>query len=88
MFYGYRSGKYPITDKAWRKLEALEESAGVENRSFRSEAQAEPLVKDPPELVSSAQHFAAGVQSMLAEMAEMRARLEYLEDLVKKGPPP
>jgi hypothetical protein len=24
MFYGYRSGKYPITDKVWRKLAAAQ----------------------------------------------------------------
>lgn len=29
MLYGYRSGKYPITAKAWRKLEAAERAAGI-----------------------------------------------------------
>jgi len=29
MFYGYRSGKNPISRKAWRKLEAAEVAAGV-----------------------------------------------------------
>ena len=27
MFYGYRSGKYPLTEKAWRKLESAEKTA-------------------------------------------------------------
>jgi len=29
MFHSYRSGKYPISAKAWRKLEAAEAGAGV-----------------------------------------------------------
>ena len=29
MFYGYRSGSYPISCKAWRKLEAAERAAGI-----------------------------------------------------------
>lgn len=31
MFHAYRSGKYPISEKAWRKLEAAERAAGIEN---------------------------------------------------------
>lgn len=33
MFYGYRSGKYPITEKAWRKLAAAEEFAELRDAS-------------------------------------------------------
>lgn len=29
MLFGYRSGKYPITNKAWRKLEQAERTAGI-----------------------------------------------------------
>ena len=29
MFYGYRSGKYPISAKVLRKLEAAEKAAGI-----------------------------------------------------------
>ena len=29
MFHSYRSGKQPISDKAWRKLEAAEQRAGM-----------------------------------------------------------
>lgn len=29
MLFGYRTGKYPISAKAWRKLEAAERSAGI-----------------------------------------------------------
>lgn len=29
MFYAYRSGKYPISSKAWRKLEQAEKAAGI-----------------------------------------------------------
>ena len=29
MLFGYRSGKYPITSKAWRKLEQAERAAGL-----------------------------------------------------------
>lgn len=40
------------------------------------------------DLVNSAQQFAAGVQSMMLEMAEMRQRLAELEEIVRKGPQP
>ena len=33
MFYSYRTGKLPITGKAWRKLEAAEKAAGIFNYS-------------------------------------------------------
>jgi hypothetical protein len=33
MFYGYRSGKYPITEKAWRKLAAAEDFAELRDAS-------------------------------------------------------
>ena len=29
MFYAYRSGKYPISKKAWSKLETAERRAGI-----------------------------------------------------------
>jgi hypothetical protein len=29
MMHAYRSGKYPISPKAWRKLEAAERAAGI-----------------------------------------------------------
>jgi hypothetical protein len=46
MFYGYRTGKYPLTDKAWRKLEAAEETAELPKgiHSFRSEPPTLPLL--------------------------------------------
>ena len=46
MFYGYRSGAYPITEKALRKLELAENRAfgatekPMEDLTFRSESQA------------------------------------------------
>ncbi|MEI7911810.1 MAG: hypothetical protein WCK77_19435 [Verrucomicrobiota bacterium] len=33
MFYAYRSGKYPISRKAWRKLEVAERRAGIYQES-------------------------------------------------------
>ena len=30
MFYSYRTGKHPISAKAWRKLEVAEKAAGIE----------------------------------------------------------
>lgn len=75
--FGYRNGSIPVSAKAWSKLEQCEAKAG-------------PIDPVPPEsdLVNSAQQFAAGVQSMMLEMAEMRQRLAELEEIVRKGPQP
>jgi hypothetical protein len=92
MFYAYRSGKYAISGKAWRKLGFAEAGVGIVARQSQSQTQFQqsgPVEEDSPfsELPASAQHFAAGVQAMMLEMAEMRKRVAYLEDLFKKGPP-
>lgn len=38
MFHAYRSGKYPISPKVWRKLEAAERSAGIEVKNPDADA--------------------------------------------------
>ena len=71
MFYGYRSGKYPLTDKAWRKLEEAEEKLIPETRSFRSDATPPPSA--PPRSDSS---DAVATREFLAVLERMAEALE------------
>lgn len=48
MFHAYRSGKYPISAKAWRKLEAAERKAGIRPGEAKAEAAAAALANNPP----------------------------------------
>lgn len=66
MFYGYRSGKYPITEKAWRKLEAAEREAGI---GVGEAAGPDP---DPPPAPSD----------LRADLATQAARLDRIETLL------
>jgi transcriptional regulator with XRE-family HTH domain len=52
MFYAYRKGKYAISDKAWRKLEALEQEIGVRPPGVRPpiSEEAHPRVDDPKDI--------------------------------------
>lgn len=72
MLHGYRSGKYPLTEKAWRKLEALESESGLDNRSFRSDG-------GPDSEMS-------GDEIMLKDVfAKLHECLEMLEELMVKS---
>ncbi len=46
MLYGYRTGTYAISDKAWRKLETAERQAGI----FFSENSGNPSAEASPEV--------------------------------------
>lgn len=76
MFHAYRSGKYPISAKAWRKLEAAERKAGI--RPGEAKAEAAP---DPPAPARIDQLIALNQQ--LAEMKraheEALARIAALQ---------
>lgn len=59
MFHAYRSGKQPISGKAWQKLEAAEDAAGifVNERQVlerQSRTQAENTLHDDAENLDSA----------------------------------
>lgn len=61
MFYAYRSGGNPISDKAWRKLEQAEATAEEEGfilRSFRSANEA-PAPSASSSAASAALRFAS-----------------------------
>lgn len=46
MFYGYRSGKYDVSDKAWRKLDQAERAAGIAPES--EDSPKKRLNQNPP----------------------------------------
>jgi hypothetical protein len=81
MFYGYRSGKYPLTEKAWRKLEAAEEHSLPPNRSFRSEVGPPPFA--PPSATSAppSSDSSGTDPAMLAVLERIAIALEKLVEI-------
>ena len=87
MFHSYRSGKYPISDKAWRKLEAAERAAGLideANVPVRT-AESEGKVKDsdPPSY-----HFVEPDKMVAPDetTALLRRIADALETIARKLP--
>ena len=84
MFYGYRSGSYPISDKAWRKLEAAERAAGLGiPESAPPPALGEPSAEPPPDHGDGAAEMARRIADLLRPdlpglfpMAELIGRME------------
>lgn len=79
MFWGYRTGKYPISAKAWRKLAAAEAKAGIiktEDKAIvdKQVKTALSLREAPPAARSS-----AAIQA--TRWAAQRARERFPDDL-------
>jgi transcriptional regulator with XRE-family HTH domain len=84
MFFGYRSGAYPVSDKAWRKLKKSEQ----EFLAKKSELLLDNLNRTIPELERKAAQSPPGstladlmrIESELAKLTrsvvEMRQRIE------------
>lgn len=91
MFYGYRSGSYPISSKAWRKLSAAERAAGLAGGGAPAatppaagEAPAEPPL-DPGEISSEVAAQLTRLQEQMASLhSQMAAATAPLADLVSR----
>ena len=77
MLFGYRSGKYPISSKAWRKLEAAEREAGLGTReahaaptpTLRDAPAPDPPHSDPlPEILTRIESHLNTIESRLAAL--------------------
>ncbi|MEO5915610.1 MAG: hypothetical protein ABIS50_15355 [Luteolibacter sp.] len=92
MFFAYRSGKQPISAKAWRKLEAVERAAGTgsaplhpqgENGPVSNPASSESVLNDAQVEYRAAPYAINTQPQALAnfrqEMEAMRAKLDALE---------
>lgn len=75
MFHSYRSGKYPISAKVWRKLEAAEARIGINRRS-------DPSAGPSAESKGNANELGAVAVNNVA----LEARVAELERLVLKYP--
>jgi hypothetical protein len=66
MFHAYRSGKYPISEKAWKKLEHAEQAAGRCEKKpgdVVRESEVKELSEES-EKISGAQHALDGLRNM------------------------
>jgi hypothetical protein len=91
MFHAYRSGNYPISAKAWRKLEAAELAAGIgvpETDSALNEAFVNyPARQPPPQNDPFSDPRFLAVQSQIAAMQSQitTAMGDFsLEDLIAR----
>ena len=96
MFYAYRTGKYPISLKAWRKLEAAEKAAGLTStdRPPDTRQQSSFAVRDaeveyrasPKTTFSRLDEISGAVASLQQEIDSMRLLAnEYsLGDLISR----
>jgi len=78
MFYAYRSGKYAISAKAWRKLEAAERAAGIGNPAI-------PAL-EIPEFAESERDVdisGASEEKNSREITDLTATVAELRDQVK-----
>lgn len=89
MFYAYRSGGQKISGKAWRKLETAEKSAGIGVSQDQSAKDAgdtlreeQPAYGDKPPLVRAAESMVEHVEELGGNVAELKKRVAYLEDLI------
>jgi hypothetical protein len=75
MFYAYRTGGNPISDKAWRKLEQAEATAEAEGftlRSFRSPEAPDPHPSASPSASSAPPRFdSSSDPELLAVLGEL-----------------
>lgn len=72
MFHSYRSGKQPISDKAWRKLEAAEKRAGL---TLPPPPNAENLTKPKDVLDPQMQKTLAAARDFNEALAPAQRRL-------------
>jgi hypothetical protein len=89
MLYGYRSGKYPVTAKAWAALERAERSAGIMLEPPAAQvppAGNEVRSSDPKELPAAAGEKSAGGEPGILErqLAEKDRQIERLLGLVSE----
>ena len=87
MFHAYRSGKYPISGKAWRKLEAAERTAGITAEPPTAGGHSAtpaptpgraPAAPPPPpdQVLHSLAHLVARLDAIEALLQDLLARLD------------
>jgi hypothetical protein len=85
--FGYRSGKYPVTAKALRKLEAAERAVGLALIAGSSVNPNEPGVRetthDPYAVRDEETPYRCEVDPVAAAFAKIREGLDLLEQLMK-----
>jgi hypothetical protein len=88
MFYAYRGGKYRISGKAWRKLEAAETDAGIRQSGARQEAVALANLANPQcpveERLARLEAAITEIRRILVIMAEGVKNLDrFFDDTIK-----
>lgn len=88
MLFAYRKGKYPISWKAWRKLEAAEKEAGIGVQEENDKWTPEPglIAEEPPDAAGVPVECPAGIARLEAMLETVLARLDrQQEQLDRQG---
>lgn len=82
MLFGYRSGKYQPTLKAWRKLEEAERRAGIQDAAAGTERPAPPADRPVAEPEAPPKMAFADIQELNRQLHAMReAQAEALRKI-------
>lgn len=85
MVMGYRTGRYPITEKAWRKLSFAEVNAGINDASSphvaTPRAQPQNSESDREMLISAAYAPKRPEPNKADCLAHLQAYLEKIQDM-------
>lgn len=96
MFYAYRSGKNPISAKAWRKLESLEKHYGVRlpgSTGLRPAETADPMINEAPGLYSThwaedestANYLRAEAEELMRKAKRLMQAADLIDQLRRKA---
>ena len=92
MFHSYRSGKYPISSKAWRKLEAAERAAGIHQGTTADDAAFAGNEANPKDFSPTPGEKIAPAQTLLEtatlheQVFRMREQLDKIQASYQSGP--
>jgi len=101
MFYAYRTGKQPISSKAWRKLESAESAAGIvrfpqglgdetsvreDSRSYRTSTSESLRSPGEPTIMERMETLQRGYDETREALADANRKLDALMDLFTKMP--
>lgn len=86
MLFAYRKGKYPISWKAWRRLEAAENAAGITAQAIKAAAAYEDTQPAETDLVREDEAECTQMDRIERILIDIQARLKRIETQMRKEP--